>query len=100
MQLGGAKKVETVANISIIIVAVVATAVLVKNHLFKPRLAPPVARPAAPGPSVPATGSQLSISGVDWAASDRTLLVVVSTGCHFCSESAPFYQRLTQETGQ
>ena len=35
--------------------------------------------------------------GVDWSGNDQTLLVVLQKGCHFCSESAPFYQRLVRE---
>ncbi len=37
---------------------------------------------------------------MDWAKSNRTLLLVLQEGCHFCSESAPFYQRLARETAQ
>jgi len=29
----------------------------------------------------------------------RTLLLALSTGCHFCTDSAPFYQRVSQEHG-
>jgi len=35
---------------------------------------------------------------VDWAKSERTLVLVLRKGCDFCSESAPFYQKLVQET--
>jgi hypothetical protein len=35
---------------------------------------------------------------VDWAKNGQTLLMVLSRDCHFCTESAPFYQRLSRET--
>jgi hypothetical protein len=42
-------------------------------------------------------GAKLPITGIEWAKNERTLLIALSQGCHFCSASAPFYQRLTKE---
>jgi hypothetical protein len=42
---------------------------------------------------------KLSISGVDWAKNGQTLVLAISSTCHYCSESAPFYQRLARERG-
>ncbi len=39
-------------------------------------------------------GAKVSLSGIDWKANKATLLMVLSTSCHFCSESAPFYRDL------
>lgn len=36
--------------------------------------------------------------GVDWSNNNQTLLLVLQKGCHFCTESAAFYQRLVRET--
>lgn len=88
------KKTELLANIAIIIVAVLLGGVLVKRYLltsddaFDDRNS--VSRIAA--------GTKVSLPEIDWAKSDRTLLLVLSKGCHFCSESAPFYQRLVRDT--
>jgi hypothetical protein len=30
----------------------------------------------------------------------KTLLLVLQRGCHFCTESGPFYQKLTREVAQ
>ncbi len=51
--------------------------------------------------SIPATqvGSTVSISGVNWARNNQTLLLVLREGCHFCSDSAGFYQRLVKAQG-
>jgi thioredoxin-related protein len=42
-------------------------------------------------------GTTLSNTGIDWTQRQQTLLLVLRKGCHFCDESAPFYQRLTRE---
>jgi len=86
------KRVELLANIAIIVVAILLGGTLVYRYL----------RPASPAPtSVERVqvkpGTKLSLSGVDWGKGDRTLLLVLSTTCRFCTESAPFYQRLAQE---
>ena len=44
-----------------------------------------------------AVGKQLTVTGVDWSRSDKTLVFALQRGCHFCAESAPFYQRLKKE---
>jgi hypothetical protein len=88
------KKTELVANIAIIVVALLLGFVLVKRYLLPANVAAPAARL---DPRIPA-GTKASLSGVDWAGNGQTLLLVLSTDCHFCTESAPFYQRLTRET--
>lgn len=86
-----AKKLELLANVAIIVVALLLGAVLVKRYLL-------------PQPSTAKTadariqpGTKLSLPGMEWGRSDKTLLMVLSTQCHFCTESAPFYQRLARE---
>jgi hypothetical protein len=37
------------------------------------------------------------VSGVDWSQSGTTLVLALQKGCHFCTESAGFYQRLAQQ---
>jgi len=37
------------------------------------------------------------LPGIDWSKSTRTVVLALSTTCHFCSESAPFYQKLQQQ---
>ncbi len=39
------------------------------------------------------------MADIDWKKNGQTLLLALSTTCHFCSESAPFYQRLMKERG-
>ncbi|HEX8561270.1 MAG TPA: hypothetical protein VF668_24475 [Pyrinomonadaceae bacterium] len=84
------KRLEQLANVAIIIVALLLGGVLVKRYLL----------PQAPSPQAEARiqpGTKLSVPGVEWGKNERTLLLVLSTSCHFCTESSPFYQRLAQE---
>jgi thioredoxin-related protein len=86
------KKVELLANLAIIVVAALLAVVLVSRYLLPSRQQADVAE----AKQVRA-GTKLSLPGADWGHSDRTLLLVLSTTCRYCTESAPFYQRLAQE---
>jgi thiol-disulfide isomerase/thioredoxin len=86
---GFTRKLEAGANVAIIVVAVLLGVVLVKNFL----LAPSTLRAAEIS-----AGTKVSLPGVDWGANRKTLVMVLQKGCHFCAESAPFYQRLARET--
>jgi len=106
-----AKAVEVTTNLSIIAVALIGATVLVKNYLLRP-VTPPVENRAAAGnpnpsrenprangsaPAGPSAGTQISLPGINWNDSEETVVIALSNKCHFCTESAPFYQRLTQE---
>jgi hypothetical protein len=88
------KKTELLANIAIIVVALLLGGVLVKRYLLTGNEAAPAARI---DPRIPA-GTKASLTGVDWAKNGQTLLLVLSSDCRYCTESASFYQRLTRET--
>lgn len=81
-----AKRIELVANVCIIVVALVISGALVKRFLLTPSTESDV-------PGV-AAGTKVTLSDVDWARNGKTLLLVLSNNCKFCSTSAPFYQRL------
>jgi hypothetical protein len=96
------RKAEFCANIAIVVVAVLLGVVLIKNLLparstvaTTAVLASQRSATDAPAPSAPA--HNVAVSDVDWAKNGRTLLLVLQAGCHYCTESAPFYQRLVQE---
>jgi thioredoxin-related protein len=82
------KKIEVVANIAIIAVALIIGGVFVKKYLFDN---------SSHAPLKIAAGTKVHLEDVDWAKNGQTLLVVLQKGCHFCAESAPFYQGLTRE---
>jgi hypothetical protein len=92
------KKTEFLANLCVISIAVLAGVVLIKDHIFD-RPIRAESRRSAPPPG-PAVGTRIALPGVNWADKDNTLLVVLSKNCRFCSESAPFYQKIAREADQ
>lgn len=83
------KKIEFLSNIAILLVAIILGIVLVKHYILE-----------SPGPmdvKPVSAGTKISLPDMDWSTSRQTLLIVLSQGCHFCAESVPFYQRVTQE---
>lgn len=85
-------RVELIANFAIIVVALIAGAALVKRYLT----AGPVHTNNGSSGTVrkPLPGTRVSLSDVDWKTTRRTLVLALSTGCHFCTESAPFYRNI------
>jgi thioredoxin-related protein len=54
---------------------------------------------AAPGlgPNEVKAGDQLpGLHAYNWKAHDRTLVLALRNGCHFCEDSMPFYRRLAK----
>ena len=87
-----AKTVKVTINISIITVAVLSI-VLGKDYLLS-GVQPDTRSPESPAVTA---GTRLSLRDVNWAENKRTLLMVLSDGCRFCTESAEFYKKLAQE---
>lgn len=78
-------KFEVVANVVVIVLAVVIGSVFLRDR-FSSR---------GPEPNEIKAGDRLPrLDGWDWSAHERTLVLVLKKGCHFCEDSAPFYQRL------
>ena len=97
------KKLVVIANVTVIMTSVVVCTVLVRRYFSTSNHA--VTANAAPistngNPSRKRSiepGTKISLTGLDWSKSSRTLLLALSTTCHFCTESSPFYQRLQQQ---
>jgi hypothetical protein len=88
------KKVELIANVAIIITALLLCTVVAKRYLLPGNNVAP-----APANEEVRVGTKVSLPDVNWTQSKQTLLLALSEGCHFCAESAPFYQRLAREAG-
>lgn len=84
-----AKKIETAANIAIIIAAAAVLFFFVKNYMQKPAEPPTVA-----------LGSKFALQNVNWQSSAKNIVLAVSTTCHYCTESAPFYRQLVEQCKQ
>lgn len=95
MSDGILKKTELLANVAIIVVALLLGGVLVRRYLWP---GGGEAATARADPRIPA-GTRATLPGVDWAANGRTLLLVLSRDCRYCTESAPFYRDLAREAG-
>jgi|SRR6267154_388398 len=68
---------------SVLVLGVVYT-YLVPSRNFQSRLA------------APPKGVKIKISGVEWSDSQRTVVLALSSYCHFCTASAGFYKRLQE----
>lgn len=87
------QKVELVANVLIIVVAVLLGGVIVQKYFFN--------SPASGNEHAlvqPKIGSRLNVSDVDLTAQPKTLILALQTTCRFCNESASFYKRLVEGT--
>jgi hypothetical protein len=80
-----AKKIETATNIAIIIAVFLISFILIKNYWLKP---------ATGLHPTNDKGQILNLNSLNWAPQKRTLVLALSTNCHFCTESAPFYRRV------
>ena len=79
-------KLEAIANVTVIAVALAVGYVLLKEKVAGPRL-----------PQSTAAGDRLvALPGLDWSRHRRTLVLALNSGCHYCQDSVPFYQRLAQ----
>ena len=84
------KHLDKIANIAVIVGAVVFVVLAIRGD-FGFRKVPP-------SPSGNLVGKLVSLPGTHLPANQNSLLLVVSTNCHFCKDSLPFYKQLTQRT--
>jgi thioredoxin-related protein len=86
---------DTVANIAIIVVCVIAAVVLIRNQFFP-------AQPSMPGAAAAVKEGERfdQLKAVMPAGSNRALVVAVSPTCHFCNDSMPFYKKLIDQRNQ
>lgn len=83
------KKVEFIANIAIVVVAVLFVGVLAYKFFLAPA--------DDHGPKEIAKGTKMTVPETDFQANDKTLLVVLQKGCKYCTESMPFYKTLLNQ---
>jgi hypothetical protein len=90
------KRIEDISNVAIIVVCVLLVFTLAKRY-FGPE--PGAAAAAARNPrggEQDLVGKKVSLPDVNWAGNGRTLVLALQTGCHFCTDSAPFYKELVK----
>jgi peroxiredoxin len=82
-----AKRIEIAANVAIIVVAVAVVLFFVKNY-----------RMNRTGPRAQiSVGTKFALKDVNWPGSGKTVVLALSTTCHYCTESAGFYRELVQQ---
>jgi thioredoxin-related protein len=86
--------IQTAANVAIILVVLLLAGVLVTRFLLPASTPPPVAGAENEGVKV---GTKVQLADIAWSGSNKTLIMVLSTTCRFCTASMPFYQKLIQQ---
>ena len=84
-----ARRFEVSTNVAINILALLLGIGVIKGQLW-PRNK---AKSEGQQPMIH-SGAKLSLTDVDWAQNGRTLLIVISTDCNYCSDSAAFYREI------
>jgi rhodanese-related sulfurtransferase len=77
-----------ILNIAILVVAIVLCGLLVKKYFFQS---------AQNSAYTIAPNATLSITGISWADSERTVVIALKKECKYCSASAAFYRRLAAQ---
>jgi hypothetical protein len=92
------KKAELIANIAIILVALLLGVAVVKRYFLASSDSDAGGETSSfKGISV---GEKIQLPEVDWSKNGQTLVLALSKNCRFCSESAPFYQKLVKEEAE
>jgi hypothetical protein len=81
-----ATALEAGANLSIVLLTVLLGWTILQRQCRSP------GRPTLL--NKPALGSSLTLANLDWSQADQTLIMAMSTSCHYCSDSGGFYRRL------
>jgi hypothetical protein len=84
------RKLEILTNVAIVACCALLAATLVRYFWVTPSPSRNIR------PNQIRAGDIVSLPGVDWSMNHKTLLLVLQTNCHFCTDSAPFYKRLSE----
>jgi len=90
--------IETATNLAVLLSCIAAAVLLIKSRNTT-SYAPQTPTTTIPG-GVQRGDRFPALAGVKFNAADRTLILALNTGCHFCEESLPFYRRLPTNKSQ
>jgi thiol-disulfide isomerase/thioredoxin len=85
------KWLDRTANIAVIVAVAVFLFIAARNDFFAPKPQPQA------NPEKELAGTTISLPGISFADGHDSLVLVVSTTCHFCQESLPFYKQLSEK---
>lgn len=80
---------DTLANLAFVVVCIVFVAFLGQRMMQPAAATPQVPKGYSVGDALPA------LDGAPYASNERTLILFLSSGCKFCTDSMPFYQKLS-----
>jgi thioredoxin-related protein len=79
--------------VAIIAVSILLGYVIVKYFILNP---PNVNKSVRQSKDTIKVGTKLTLQEIDWQKNGRTVLLVLSPTCRYCTESGPFYSKLSQ----
>ncbi len=91
----GKRRIEKVANLSIVLAAIVVLVAVVKRCDFSSNDRNTAGNELAVAELK--VDDRLPLENVDWAKARRTVVLALSTECQYCIASVPFYHRITDE---
>lgn len=86
------KLLDRIASIVVIVAVVVFLAVVIRGGYLH-------VQPDTPRTSGSHIGQVVTLPGVKFHGPHDSLILGISTSCHFCSESLPFYRRFAEQAG-
>jgi len=91
------RRINRLANWAICLAVIVLAGATVRR--FKAEEACAVPTPTPVNNRTEGRSLRHSLPGMDWHGNQRTLVLALSTRCHFCTQSAPFFKRLVAAAG-
>ena len=96
------RKLQFLSNIATVVIAILLCAITVKLFFFStPQDTGVLHKSNTITTSVPSqilpVGRMMPLENINWKENKKTLVLYISTNCHFCDESSPFYKRLVEK---
>ncbi len=88
-----ARTIEVIANVAIIFVAISLGLILISRTIRSYRVT--TSESINTGQ---VNAQKIQLPGVDWSKNEQTLVMAISSTCHFCTESAAFYRDIRART--
>ena len=88
-----ARTIEVIANVAIICVSISLGVVLISRTIRSYR-----GTVSESANTERAKHQKIELPGVEWSRNEKTLVIAISSTCHFCTESAAFYRDIRTRT--
>lgn len=105
------RKIQFLSNVATIIIALLLSFVVIKQYIFPSSTVSnnivsqrSLNSTSQPSPKnnpekavITPLGKSMPLEDINWKENKKTLVLYVSTTCHFCNESSPFYKQLVEK---